>query len=67
MPKLSVVISAYNEEHSLVRCIERVLAIANADLELEVLVVDDASTDSTLKYAQDLGSCTHRGASSDTR
>lgn len=54
MPKLSIVIPAYNEEHSLVRCIERVLAIAEADLELEVLVVDDASTDGTLKYAQEL-------------
>jgi hypothetical protein len=39
MPKLSIVIPAYNEEHSLVRCIERVLAIAEADLELELLVV----------------------------
>lgn len=36
------------------RCIERVLAIAEADLELEVLVVDDASTDGTLKHAQEL-------------
>jgi glycosyltransferase involved in cell wall biosynthesis len=54
MPKLSIVIPAYNEEHSLVRCVERVLAIAEADLELEILVVDDASTDGTLKYAQEL-------------
>lgn len=54
MPKLSIVVPAYNEEHTLVRCIERVLAIADTDLELEILVVDDASTDSTLKYAQEL-------------
>ena len=43
MPKLSIVIPAYNEEHTLVRCVERVLAIAAADLELEILIVDDAS------------------------
>jgi len=54
MPKLSIVIPAYNEEDSLVRCVERVLAIAAADLELEVLIIDDASTDGTLKYAQEL-------------
>jgi dolichol-phosphate mannosyltransferase len=53
MPKLSIVIPAYNEERSLVPCIERVLAIADADLELEVLVVDDASQDGTLKLAQE--------------
>jgi len=34
MPKLSIVIPAYNEERSLVPCLERVLAIADADLEL---------------------------------
>jgi glycosyltransferase involved in cell wall biosynthesis len=54
MPKLSIVVPAYNEERSLVRCIERILAIADTNLELEVLVVDDASTDGTLKHAQEL-------------
>jgi dolichol-phosphate mannosyltransferase len=53
MPKLSIVIPAYNEERSLMRCVERVLTIAEADLELEVLVVDDASTDGTLKHVQE--------------
>jgi dolichol-phosphate mannosyltransferase len=52
MPKLSIVVPAYNEERSLVRCVERVLAIADADLELEVLIVDDASQDDTLKLAR---------------
>ena len=54
MPKLSIVVPAYNEERSLERCIERVLAIADADLELEVLIIDDASQDGTLKLAQEL-------------
>jgi glycosyltransferase involved in cell wall biosynthesis len=54
MPKLSIVVPAYNEERSLVHCIERLLTIADTDLELEVLIVDDASTDGTLKLAQEL-------------
>ena len=54
MLKLSVVVPAYNEERSLVRCIERILTIADTDLELEILVVDDASQDGTLKLAQEL-------------
>src|SRR5262245_17019248 len=54
MPTLSIVIPAYNEERSLVRCVQRVLAIADADLELEVLIVDDASSDRTLLLAEDL-------------
>jgi glycosyltransferase involved in cell wall biosynthesis len=54
VPKLSVVIPAYNEERTLVRCVERVLAIADANLEIEILIVDDASMDNTLKLAEEL-------------
>ncbi len=54
MPKLSIVVPAYNEEQTLVRCIERVLAIADEKLDLEILVVDDASTDDTLLRARDV-------------
>jgi glycosyltransferase involved in cell wall biosynthesis len=54
IPKLSVVIPAYNEERTLVRCVERVLAIADANLEIEILIVDDASMDNTLKLAEEL-------------
>jgi dolichol-phosphate mannosyltransferase len=49
--KLSVVVPAYNEERSLLPCIERVLAIANGDLELEIIIVDDASSDGTANVA----------------
>jgi len=45
------VVPAYNEERSLSRCIGRVLSIADETLELEVLIVDDASTDRTLEQA----------------
>jgi glycosyltransferase involved in cell wall biosynthesis len=34
MPVLSIVVPAYNEERSLVRCIDRVLAIEDDDLTL---------------------------------
>ena len=56
VPKLSIVVPAYNEEGTLVRCVERVLAIATDSLELEILIVDDASTDQTLSRAQEAAS-----------
>jgi dolichol-phosphate mannosyltransferase len=51
LPKLSVVVPAYNEERSLLPCIERVLAIADDSLELEIIIVDDASHDGTANVA----------------
>jgi dolichol-phosphate mannosyltransferase len=51
LPKLSVVVPAYNEERSLLTCIERVLAIADDSLELEIIIVDDASRDGTANVA----------------
>jgi len=53
-PKLSIVVPAYNEERSLVRCVERVRAIGGDDLLLEIIVVDDASTDRTRRLAEEL-------------
>ena len=52
--KLSVVVPAYNEESTLARCVERVLAIGDDTLEVEVLIVDDASKDGTRRAATDL-------------
>jgi dolichol-phosphate mannosyltransferase len=54
MPRLSIVIPAYNEERTLSLCVQRVIAIAGPDLDLEILVVDDASTDETARVAEDL-------------
>lgn len=51
---LSVVIPAYNEEKTLALCAERVLAIADEHLALEILIVDDASKDGTARVAQEL-------------
>ena len=48
MPQLSIIVPVYNEERLLVRCIERVLVIADAERAHEVLMIDDTSQDSTL-------------------
>ena len=52
--KLSVVIPCYNEEKTLERCVERVLAIEDETLELELVVIDDCSTDGTQEAARQL-------------
>jgi dolichol-phosphate mannosyltransferase len=54
--KLSVVIPCYNEERTLEDCVESVLAIQGETLELEVIVVDDCSTDASLAIARRLAS-----------
>jgi len=47
MSKLSVVISAYNEEKNLTRCLKSV-----KDLASEIIVVDNESTDQTAQIAK---------------
>jgi dolichol-phosphate mannosyltransferase len=49
--KLSLVIPCYNEEKTIAGCLERVLAIAEPDLTLEIIVVDDGSIDRGAKIA----------------
>ena len=51
---LSLVIPCYNEERTLIPCIKRVLAIATTDLKLELVIVDDCSTDKSLTVAREL-------------
>jgi glycosyltransferase involved in cell wall biosynthesis len=50
-PLLSVVMPAYNERHTIEEIIRRVLAVP---LRLELIVVDDASTDGTREILQGL-------------
>ncbi|HFQ91070.1 MAG TPA: glycosyltransferase [Desulfobulbus sp.] len=52
--KLSIVIPCYNEEKTLEECLRRVLAIADATLSLEVIIVDDCSQDRSLALAREL-------------
>jgi dolichol-phosphate mannosyltransferase len=54
MPVLSIVIPCYNEERTLKVCIDRVLAIKDQDLALELIVVNDCSTDQSRKVAEEL-------------
>lgn len=52
--RLSVVIPCYNEQSTLVPCVERLAAIADDFLALEVIIVDDGSTDRSRKLAAEL-------------
>ena len=64
---LSIVIPAYNEESSIESLITRVLNANFFDLDLEIIVIDDCSNDSTFKIVSELVSqnpsislCKHR-------
>jgi glycosyltransferase involved in cell wall biosynthesis len=52
--KLSVIIPCYNEEKTLEKCVERVLKISDDSLQLEIIVVDDCSTDGSQPIARGL-------------
>lgn len=52
--KLSVIIPCFNEESTLKRCVERVMDISDENLSLEIIIVDDASTDKSLAVGRDL-------------
>jgi dolichol-phosphate mannosyltransferase len=51
---LSILIPCFNEEKTLARCLEHVLRIADDNLQLQVVIVNDCSTDNSLVVAQDL-------------
>jgi dolichol-phosphate mannosyltransferase len=52
--KLSVVVPCYNEERTLEGCVDSVLAIQDDTLEVELVVVDDCSSDKSLEVARRL-------------
>lgn len=52
--KLSIVIPCYNEESTLYNCVNNVLRIADANLSLEIIIVDDHSDDNSYLIASDL-------------
>src|SRR6187551_1655571 len=45
--KLSVLIPAYNERHTILQIVAAVLPVPIGDIEKEVVIVDDGSTDGT--------------------
>ena len=51
---LSVVIPCYNEAETLEVCVQRVLAIQDSRLDLEIIIVDDASADNSVQLARSL-------------
>jgi glycosyltransferase involved in cell wall biosynthesis len=53
--KVSVVIPAYNAESTIAQAVEHSLSQAREPLEVEVIVVDDGSTDDTAKVARSAG------------
>jgi glycosyltransferase involved in cell wall biosynthesis len=54
--RLSIVVPCYNEARTLRECLKRTLAIQDEALRLEIIVVDDASTDDSLAIARDVAS-----------
>jgi glycosyltransferase involved in cell wall biosynthesis len=52
--KLSIVIPCYNEERTLKECVDKILEIADDDLSVELIIVDDHSIDESFSIACDL-------------
>ena len=52
--KLSVVIPAYNEESTLAEVVTRVRGVVIPGVEMEIIIVDDGSTDRTSNVAESL-------------
>ena len=50
--KLSLVIPCYNEEKTLESCVDKVIEIADEELELELIIVDDCSKDKSREVAK---------------
>jgi glycosyltransferase involved in cell wall biosynthesis len=57
---LSVIVPCFNEAATLAECIANLMNIASARLALEVIIVDDCSTDESLSIARKLAA-DHRG------
>ena len=51
---LSIVIPCYNEEKTLNSCISKVQEISSEKVKLEIIIVDDGSTDNSLRIANQL-------------
>ena len=51
---LSLIIPCYNEENTLASCIERCLALRDENIKLELIIVNDCSTDNSMTFANEL-------------
>ncbi|MCZ2393646.1 MAG: glycosyltransferase family 2 protein [Chitinophagales bacterium] len=52
LQKLSIIIPLYNEENTIIAILERVLDVDLKGIKKEIIIVDDASTDNSLKLVQ---------------
>ncbi|MGC9964795.1 MAG: glycosyltransferase [Syntrophobacteraceae bacterium] len=52
--RLSVVIPCFNERGTLRQCVEKVISIGDSELALEIIIVDDSSTDGSYEVAFEL-------------
>ena len=52
LPKVSIIVPAYNEENNLNRTINSLLELDYPKEKLEIIIVNDGSTDNTLKIAK---------------
>ena len=52
--KLSILIPVYNEERTLAKIVEKVQQVHIPDVEKELIIINDASTDNTSKILEDL-------------
>ena len=54
MKKLSIVIPVFNEAKTLPLLLEKIEAVFLDDIEKEILIIDDASTDGTREILENL-------------
>ena len=50
----SIIVPAFNAEEYIEACLDSIFRNAHRDIQLEVLVIDDCSTDSTFERLEDL-------------
>ena len=62
-PKLTVVIPVYNERPTIEELLQRVQA---TDIDKEIIIVDDGSTDGTREFLQELSACTENNLAQTT-
>ena len=52
--QLSIIVPMYNAESYISRCLDSILAQDLVKYNYEIIIVDDGSTDSSLKYANNM-------------